>query len=438
MVEIKPFRATILNPELANRDELICPVYDTIDDAQYRRYSLRRDNVIHFTTRRRDMSEHEFVRYARANLERMFNERILIECEKPALYIYGISYKLSSELMNQIPEENRRETYFASGLVALVKLEKLNDHLIFGHENTFESNTDERYRLMKGCGMNFAPVVAAYKMPHHEINRIFEHYIGSSTPMSVPEEPVEKKPLVDVSLNGSRHLLWALSDEGLIEEIQQLMLDRKIMILDGHHRYTASYWLSKCGGGGSAYAYTLMMLLEADDNALLLLPWHRCLRRCHMHTLWEQIKSNFYVEPCGRDEIYAKLRECNDGDFDVRVCMYDRENFYLLRADERKIRALSERRGERVGLDVISLHEWLIEPALGGEPAEELIFTASPGEAIEGVNNGTFRVAFFLKPPKMADVEYKAMVEKKELPQKSTLFLPKVAEGVVMRRFQRD
>ena len=52
-----------------------------------------------------------------------------------------------------------------------------------------------------------------------------------------------------------------------------------------------------------------------------------------MHTLWEQIRSNFYVEACDDgdgDGIYAKLRECN-GDFDVRICMYDREKFYLLR-----------------------------------------------------------------------------------------------------------
>jgi len=54
------------------------------------------------------MSEREFVRYARANLERMFNERILIECENPALYIYGISYKLSRELMNQIHRSMKR------------------------------------------------------------------------------------------------------------------------------------------------------------------------------------------------------------------------------------------------------------------------------------------------------------------------------------------
>jgi len=57
MAEIKPFKATILNPKLENRVEMICPVYDTIDatpyDATpYNRYSVKKNNVIHFTTKR--------------------------------------------------------------------------------------------------------------------------------------------------------------------------------------------------------------------------------------------------------------------------------------------------------------------------------------------------------------------------------------------------
>ncbi len=428
MVEIKPFRATILNPEVNNREELICPVYDTIDTAQYRRYSIRRNNVIHFTTRHLGMREGEFVNHARTTIERMFRECILVERASPALYIYGITYRLPDELMEMIPECKRQASYFASGLVALVRVEKLNEHLIFGHERTFESNTAERYLLMKECGMNFAPIVAAYKMPE----------------MPDPDasySSMDKKPLVDLSLDGTRHQLWELTDERVIMELQQLMRDRKILILDGHHRYTASYWLSRHGGPG----YTMMMLLEEGDRGLLLLPWHRCLKLGddHMKLLWERIKSHFHIESCTREDIYSKLHDAS-GDFDVRVGMYDREDFYMLYADERGIRALSEYRGERVGLDVISLHEWLIDPMLrpslngGGVHGEALLFTASPREAIEKVDNGTFRVAFFLKPPRMADVEYKAMVERRGLPQKSTLFLPKVAEGVVMRKFHRD
>jgi len=458
MVELKPFKAAILNPELENVSEMICPVYDTIDASLYERYSVSKNNVIHFTTRKNGVEENKFVDYAKQNLNRFFNDGILIECEKPAFYIYGVRYSLSEEIMEQIPEEERRETYFAFGLVALVKVEELNGHSILGHEKTFEANTLERYRLVKECGMNFSPIVAEYNMPNHDINRIFEDYLGFIRPDLKIEE--RKKPIVDVELNGARHLLWEVSDEEIIRKIQELMQNKKILILDGHHRYTASYRLSRERGGETKYA--LMMLLEGGDRALLLLPWHRCVRKCRMEDLWTQIEENFIVESYDRSEnvretIHSKLNECND-EFDVRLGMYDGEKFYLLRADEQRIRKLAAERGERVGLDVISLHEWLIEPTLkplrglqvspfwacggtggarhGAEPhigkPEDVVFTASPKDAIEKVDMGAYRVAFFLKPLKLTNVEYKARVERKAFPQKSTLFLPKVAEGVVM------
>jgi len=433
VVEIKPFKATVLNPKLENRDELICPIYDTIDTSQYEKYSARKNNVIHFTTRKERVAEKEFVDSSKQNLNRFFNDMILIECKKPAFYIYGVRYRLSEEIMEQIPEGDRRETYFAFGLVALVKVEKLNSLNILRHEKTYEASTLERYELMKECEMNFSPIVAEYNMPSHDINHIFEDFLGFRRPDLKIDE--RRKPIVDVVLNGARHLLWEIADEEIIGKIQELMLKKKILILDGHHRYAASYWLSREGDVGTASAYTLMMLLEGGDRALLLLPWHRCVRKCRIDDLWTRVKENFVVESYDKNEsedvmstIYSKLRECN-GDFDVRLCMYDGKKFYLLRADEQKIRKLAEERGERVGLDVISLHEWLI-----GKP-EDIVFVSRPKDAIEKVDMGACEVAFFLKPLRISDVEYKARVEKKGFPQKSTLFLPKVAEGVVMRKF---
>lgn len=155
-----------------------------------------------------------------------------------------------------------------------------------------------------------------------------------------------------------------------------------------------------------------------------------------MDDLWTRVKENFVVESYDKNEsenvmstIYSKLSECN-GDFDVRLGMYDGKKFYLLRADEQKIRKLAEERGERVGLNVIILHEWLIGKT------EDIVFISRPNDAIEKVDMGTCEVAFFLKPLHISDVEYKARVERKAFPQKSTLFLPKVAEGVVMRKWK--
>ncbi len=432
-MQLKPFKATILNPKLKNRAELVCPVYDTVDASGYDIYSAKRNNVIHFTTRRAGVKEEDFIVHAKENLTRFFRDGTLIESDKRSFYIYGIRYRLSESIRGQIPEEARKDTYFAFGLVALVKVEKLNEHNVLGHEKTFESSTQERYHLMKECGMNFSPIIAEYNMPGHELNNIFEDYLGFRRPDLKID--ARNEPIIDVVLDGARHLLWEVSDEELIDKIMWLMSEKRVMILDGHHRYTASYQLSR----DQEEDYTLMMLLEGGDRALVLLPWHRCVKQCHEDDLWTRIRANFYVLGYdGRNcedamiAINTKLSECcND---DVRLGMYDGERFYLLRANPDRIRELAEARDERIGLDIISLHEWLINPTLIGKP-EDILFTASPEEAMANVDRGAYLVAFLLKPLRIADVEYKAEVEKKVFPQKSTLFLPKVAEGIVMRRF---
>jgi uncharacterized protein (DUF1015 family) len=59
----------------------------------------------------------------------------------------------------------------------------------------------------------------------------------------------------------------------------------------------------------------------------------------------------------------------------------------------------------------------------------------SMDEAVNKVDTQGFDMAFLIRPLDIEDVEYKAHVEMKNFPQKSTLFLPKVAEGIIMRRF---
>ncbi len=116
--------------------------------------------------------------------------------------------------------------------------------------------------------------------------------------------------------------------------------------------------------------------------------------------------------------------------------MYDGKKFQILRAEEEEVRDLSEKRGETVGLDLIVLHDLLINPVIRGKPEEDVSFNSSPAEAVARVDSGEFDVAFLLNTFSIKDVEKKAFVERKNFPQKSTLFLPKVAEGIVMRRIE--
>ncbi len=432
MADIRPFRATILNPEL-DIGKLVCPVYDTIDAAQYERFAGEKNNIIHATSRRKDMDREEFIEHAKNNLDRLAISGILVERERPAIYIYGIMYTLSPEILAQLPEKARRSQYFAFGLVCLVKVEELGKGSIVGHENIFEINTKERYRLMKAAMMNFSPIAAEYSIPDHALNNLFEEYLGFRRPHYVPDP--EKQPLVDVTLNGSRHLLWEVADAGIIDKIRTMVSGLKILILDGHHRYTASNMMREKDGIG----YTMMMLMEGSDRALQLLPWHRAVRNFSAENLENRIRERFSIEWEGSrngEEFYSKLRE-RSSESDIRLGMYDGKKFRIIKAHENEVRDLSEKKGEIIGLDLIVLHDWLINPVIRGKPEEDVSFNASPAEAVGRVDRGEFDVAFLLNPLSIKDVEKKAFVERKNFPQKSTLFLPKVAEGIVMRKIEK-
>lgn len=428
MVDIRPFRATILNPELAI-EKLVCPVYDTIDAVAYQRFAREKNNIIHVTSRRKDMDRDEFIEHAKKNLDRLVGSRILVERERPAFYIYGIMFTLTPEILAQLPEKARRSQYFAFGLVCLVKVEDLGKGNIVGHENIFEINTKERYRLMKEAMMNFSPIAAEYSMPDHALNNLFEEYLGFRRPHFVPDPKMP--PLVDVTLNGSRHLLWEVTDKDLIDKVMKMVSGLKILILDGHHRYTASNMMRKIDG----IEYTMMMLIEGGDRALQLLPWHRAVRNFNVENLENRIKEKFSIdwEGGGGEEFYSNLRE-RRSEFDVKLGMYDGKKYQIIRADEKDVKELSEKHGEIVGLDLIALHDWLINPVIRGKPEDDVSFNASPNEAVARVDSGEFDIAFLLNPFSIKDVEKKAFVERRNFPQKSTLFLPKVAEGIVMRR----
>ncbi|MCL7415927.1 MAG: DUF1015 domain-containing protein [ANME-2 cluster archaeon] len=430
MVIIKPFKSTILNPDIPNRDRLVCPVYDTIDETEYARYGSESNNVIHITTRKDGMESGAFVARSIENLRRFYQEGVLKERDTPGLYIYGIRYNLSDEIRGQIPDTAKREVYFAFGLVALVKVEALGEGSIAGHERIFEKHTLERYEVMRAGGMNFAPIVAEYNMPGHDINNMLEDYLGFKRPDLAIRE--DRPPLVDILLKGIRHLLWEVTDPGTVEQIRAKLADEKVLILDGHHRYNAANELRLRDG----VEYTMMMFMEGGDRALLLLPWHRCVRQLDMKRLHSQLKQYFDVIWTGAlgDEFYEMLSAKDDA-HDVRFGLYDGKDLSVLKARGDKVEQLSGALDEQVGLDFISLNEWVIEPLVDGGSVDNVGFMDSVTEAVRKVDEQGFDVAFLMRPLDIGDVEYKAHTEMKNFPQKSTLFLPKVAEGIIMRRF---
>ncbi len=431
MVEIAPFKATILNSRVGGVDKLICPVYDSIDAKVYDKYASNKNNVVHFTTRRKGTPENEYIEYAKQQIDRSFREKVLIETEGESLYVYGIRYRLPDELLEQLPPAERRDQYFAFGLIALIDLESSADDIV-GHENVFAANVTERYDVMKKCMMNFSPVSAEYMMPDHEINNLLQEYLGFKRP-ELKIDP-ENPPLINVILNGSQHILWAVNDSELIKKIQDLMSSRKVMILDGHHRYTASKQLLEKDG----IRYTMMMFMDGGDRALKLLPWHRCIRNCDMDELKRRVKDIADVEVCDScidpEALHRRMCEISDsGGFSM--AMYTKEGMQLMKLRSGLIEKMEAEVGEKIGIDLIILQNHVIMPAIIGPP-EDLVFTQFTSEAVRKVNEDGFRAAFIVNPLRVSEVERKAHEEKRNFPQKSTFFLPKVAEGIAMWRIR--
>ena len=89
-------------------------------------------------------------------------------------------------------------------------------------------------------------------------------------------------------------------------------------------------------------------------------------------------------------------------------------------------------------LDVVLLHEGILEPALGITPQSvsaeaNLTYEREAGAAIEAVDSGAAQVAFFLNACDVQQV-MKIATSGEVMPQKSTDFFPKLMSGIAMYR----
>src|SRR5437867_2592332 len=81
-------------------------------------------------------------------------------------------------------------------------------------------------------------------------------------------------------------------------------------------------------------------------------------------------------------------------------------------------------------LDVELLHQAILEPILGADPAA-LEFTHDDDEAADAVRTGRAAAAFLLNPPSMAAVRAVCLAGEL-MREKSTYFYPKLATGLVL------
>ncbi len=401
-------------------DSVVCPVYDTLSPADEAKFGVRRFNAAGFVPRPHGIPLEQFLLASVGHLGEALHAGAYVQDPTPGFYVYGIRYRPPTDILETIEPDRRRAEYLLLGLVGVLDLDRVGHGEIALHERTFPDRVEERVALADATGMNFAPIMAGYNVPDHRLNNRLEELLGLDRSLLAFDSTTA--PVVSARMNGTNHLLWRVDDPSALREIEKELVGVRLLILDGHHRFTAAVTRHHEGQP----TRPLVMLVEGGDRALQLLPWHRVLPgdvvapEAVLGSARETFSATVSLGPTHSVEsAVARLHE---------MTAQHRRGFVL--ASPEGFLEVPGEPSEDVGADFDRLHQFL-EQELNLDP-HELEFLRSPRRALESAAASSPRGTAFLLPGLTeAGVEERAFGQGRLMAHKSTMFLPKVAEGVV-------
>jgi uncharacterized protein (DUF1015 family) len=256
------------------------------------------------------------------------------------------------------------------------------------------------------------------------------------------------------------HRLWTIAEPERVSAIQNAMADQKLVIADGHHRYeTALNYRNERRSQtihpdrNAPYEFAMMTFINTRSEGLTILPTHRVA--AHLHDFsWASVRR--HLEPWftadsfsfrdegergqARGKFLSRLAETRaHRSIGVYPTMQSAKGaFYVLtlRPGADLAQLLPNVSPLQRQLDVVLLHEGILEPALGITPQavtseKNLTYEREASAALDAVDGGAAQIAFLLNA---CDVEQVMRIATagEVLPQKSTDFYPKLLSGITM------
>jgi len=445
MALVRPFRAFRYNPELAPLERVLTQPYDKISPAQQEKYySADPHNLIAVEKGRTspsDSPQDNVYTRAAAALKDWISKSVVKQDPDPAFYAYSQEF--------QVPGTSERRT--RRGFIGAGKLEDYSAGVIFRHEHTLSGPKADRLELLRHTHTHTGQLFFLYSDSQLTVDSILNEVQSSQSPVA---------QLTDEY--GVIHRLWIISDPGRIASIQKAMADQKLVIADGHHRYETSlnYRNEARARAGkpspdAPYEFAMMTFINTRSEGLTILPTHRVVANLRGFS-WSNVRR--YLEPWFATEVFpfpdesqrqqaqAKFLERLTAAKEQRVIgVYPKSEpasraFYVLalRPQAEIAQILPGLSALQRQLDVVLLHQGILEPVLGITPravtAEaNLTYEREASVAIDAVDRGAAQIVFLLNP---VDVELvmKVATAGEVMPQKSTDFYPKLLSGITMYR----
>lgn len=406
-LSLAPFRA--LRPQVDGErlGRLLCPPYDVIDaDARARLLATDPDNAVAVI-----LPEPTSEGYAQAGrlLDTWVRRGRYATDREPALYVY--------ELHDPAGSATR-------GLVGAVELRPAEDGVILPHENTMAGPVTDRLEAMTATGADLEPIYLVYDGggPASELLGT----VDKSQPLAIARTP-----------DGLTHRLWSVTDPDMLKIVSADLSTRRALIADGHHRY-ATYLerqrRRRSADGPGPWDRGLALLVDSSQYGPQVHAIHRVIRTLPLSKAVDALAGWATVSPVG-----AGVRAALSGLDTVRgfaAVLTDGRETYVVADAQRRLTTAAERPGDvpaLAELDVTVVHRALVERLWQlADDVDNVGYAHSVDEAIAAAQ-ATGGFAVLLRPTPVAAVAAVAAAGAR-MPRKSTLFTPKPASGLVMRR----
>ena len=446
MALVYPFRAYRYNPQIAPFDRVLTQPYDKISPAQQEQYyATDPHNLITVEKGRSypdDTPENNVYTRAAAALKSWIAEHVVVREPAPAFYAYSQEFT--------IPGTSTRST--RRGFIGAGKLEDYANEVVFRHEHTLSGPKADRLELLRNTRTHTGQLFMLYSDPAQTIDAILK------------EAEANQKPATEmIDEYGVVHRLWVIADPAAVSVMQAAMSSQKLVIADGHHRYETSLnfrneMRTRAGKivPDADYERSMMTFVNTQSEGLLILPTHRVVSNLRDFS-WSAVRR--YLEPWFSTEVFSfhndtqreeALEKFKSSLLRAKaqraIGVYPaatagNQAFYLLtlRPGADLAQTLPGLSPMQRQLDVVLLHQGILEPALGVTPhavASEanLTYEREFRAALEAVDRGA-QIAFLLNPVDV-DVVMKVATSGDVMPQKSTDFYPKLMSGITMYRIE--
>ncbi len=185
--------------------------------------------------------------------------------------------------------------------------------------------------------------------------------------------------------------------------------------------------------------YLMAYFCELDDKSLTIFPSHRLIKNIgtlKKEDIIRRLEKFFIVEKMsGAKRLLSRLSGLKD--YNAFGMYLGKKKLYIIRLKkENSYQAfMGKNSKDWKGLDVAIMHLFIIQNLLGIRDEDDNIeFVKDTAQAFRLVDNGRYRMAFFLNPTKVSQVKKVARAGEK-MPRKATYFYPKPLSGLVINKF---